>query len=37
VAAKDSFLPRERDVIEVLVDRDLDREAERVTTAVRGA
>ena len=33
----DSRLPLERDVIEVLVEHDLDRERERVAAAKRGA
>ncbi len=37
VPPQDALLPRERDVIEVLVDVNLDREVERVTSAGDGA
>ncbi len=37
VPLKDALLPRERDVIEILVDGDLDGEGERIATARRRA
>ena len=37
VARQDALLARQRNVVEVLVDGDLDREAQRVATAGRGA
>ena len=37
VTSKDPLLPRERNVVEVLVDGDLDRERERVATSANGA
>ena len=37
VPAQDALLTRERDVIEVLVERDFDREVERVASALDGS